>query len=442
MRKSCFLVLGLVFVAAARLPAQDRDTKVRNDRKTFAESTAWIYNDLNAGIRAAKAANKPLFVVLRCIPCEACQEFDDDVARRDPIIRDMLDRYVCVRIVQANTLDLAHFQGDYDQSFAVFLMNPDLTLYGRFGTRSGRPEEEDISLEGLRKAMVEALKLHEAYEAVRPSLAGKQPRPVRFKTPLDYPSLAGKYNDSIDYVANTAKSCLHCHQVRDAERTWYRGNREPLPDEVLYPYPDPEVLGLKMHPDEMATIEEVAPGSIADRAGLEPGDAITTLDGQPLLSIADLQWVLQNTPASARLTATVRRKGKGEETTERMTLDLRDGWRHGDISWRTTTWNLRRLGLGGMALAELTDAERREAGLPDSTMALRAKHVAEFGEHAIAKKAGLKKGDVVIAYDGRTDRMSESQLLAYALQRKLPGDVVAVTVLRDGERKTMSFTLP
>src|SRR5689334_22468897 len=197
------LALGLLLVAVDRLPAQDRDTKVRNDKQAFQGSTDWIYNDLNEGIRAAKAADKPLFVVLRCIPCEACQEFDDDVARRDPIIRDLLDQYVCVRIVQANTLDLTHFQDDFDQSFAVFLMNPDLTLYGRYGTRSERPEEQDISLEGLRKAMAEGLRMHRAYESVKPSLAGKQARPVRYKTPLEYPSLAGKYNGAINYAENT-----------------------------------------------------------------------------------------------------------------------------------------------------------------------------------------------------------------------------------------------
>jgi serine protease Do len=344
MMRTVLLVLGLVIVMAGRLPAQDRDTKVRNDRKTFQESTGWIYNDLNEGIRAAKASGKPLFVVLRCIPCEACQEFDDDVARRDPIIRDMLDRYACVRIVQANALDLTHFQVDFDQSFAVFLMNPDLTLYGRYGTRSERPEEEDISLEGLRKAMAEGLRMHETYETVRPSLAGKQPKPVRFKTPLEYPSLAGKYQTTINYTENTARSCLHCHQIRDAERTYYRANREPIPDEVLYPYPDPAVLGLAMDPAEMATIVRVAPDSPADRAGLRPGDAIETLAGQPLLSVADLQWVLQNTPATARLAATVRREGR----TQSLTLDLPEGWRRrGNIAWRTTTWNLRRIGLGG-----------------------------------------------------------------------------------------------
>jgi serine protease Do len=430
------LSAGLLLVAAGWLPAQDRDTKVRNDRKTFQGSNDWIYNDLDEGIRAARAAGKPLFVVLRCIPCEACQEFDDDVARRDPIIRDMLDQYVCVRIVQANALDLTHFQDDFDQSFAVFLLNPDMTLYGRFGTRSERPEEQDISLEGLRKAMAEGLRIHRAYPAVKPMLAGKQPKPVRFKTPLEYPSLAGKYQATINYNENTARSCLHCHQIRDAERQFYRTSREPIPDEVLFPYPDPGVLGLTMDCDELATISRVDAGSLAERAGLEAGDAIVTLAGQPLLSVADLQWVLQDTPATARLAATVRHDGR----TRDLTLDLPEGWRRrGDISWRTSTWDLRRMGLGGMALVELSDEERRQAKLPAAGMALRAKHVGEFGDHAVAKRAGFRKGDILIAFDGRDDLLSETQLLAYTLQRKLPGDVVAVTILRDGERKTLSF---
>ena len=40
-------------------------------------------------------------------------------------------------------LDLSLFQFDYDQSFAAFLMNADKPIYGRFGTRSGRPDFAD-----------------------------------------------------------------------------------------------------------------------------------------------------------------------------------------------------------------------------------------------------------------------------------------------------------
>jgi len=111
--KTWLLAIGLILVSSPIL-AQDRDTKVRDDRKSFQSSRGWIYNDLGEGVRAAKEAGKPLLVVFRCIPCEACQEFDDDVARRDSTIRDLLDEFVCVRIVQANTIDLTRFQHDFE----------------------------------------------------------------------------------------------------------------------------------------------------------------------------------------------------------------------------------------------------------------------------------------------------------------------------------------
>jgi hypothetical protein len=38
--------------------------------------------------------------------------------------------------------------------------------------------------------------------------------------------------------------------------------------------------------------------------------------------------------------------------------------------------------------------------------------------------------------------MTESDLLAYALQQKRPGEEVPVTVVRDGMRKTLSLALP
>jgi hypothetical protein len=437
MSKRLFL-LSLLTLTASTASGQDRDTKVRNDRKAFLSSKEWIYNDLEEGRRVARESGKPLLVVFRCIPCEACQEFDDDVARRDLIIRDLMDRYVCVRIVQANTMDLTHFQFDFDLSFAAFLMNPDLTIYGRFGTRSGREEAEDISLEGLRKALAAGLKMHAAYETVRPSLAGKQVKPGGYSTPRDFPSLADRYQVKLDYEANTARSCMHCHQIRDAERRVARASDGLIPDKVLFPFPDPAVLGLVTDPKQMATVKQVAPGSPAAQAGLQPGDAIVTLSGQPLLSIADLQWVLHNTPATAELPAEIRRDG----TTRTVTLTLPEGWRHGDISWRVTTWELRRMGFGGMRLDDLTDEQRAERKLPKDVMALQVRHVGEFGEHAIAKKAGFQKGDLLIAFDGREGRMSESEVLAYLLQRKRPGDRVVATVLRGDERKTLTYALP
>jgi hypothetical protein len=434
------LVLVLMSLGADRLLAQaaDRKTKVLNDRKAFEGSKDWIYNDLARGIRIARETHRPLMVVFRCIPCEACQEFDDDVARRDPIIRDLLDEFVCVRIPQANAMDLSHFQFDFDLSFAVFFLDPDLTIYGRFGTRSDRPEAEDLSLEGLRKAMAEALRMHRDAGAVKPALAGKQVKASRFATPRDFPGLSGRYKAELDYEGKVVQSCIHCHQIRDAERRLYRTAGEPFPDGVLYPYPDPEVVGLKLGPREMAKVERVTSGSSAGRDGFRPGDEIVSLAGQPLLSIADVQWVLHNAPTTAKLPARVRRAGELINLT--MTLD--DGWRRGNISWRPTSWQLRQMGLGGMKLDEPKDEERRQAKIPEDRMALKVGHVGEYGEHAIAKRAGIRRGDLVVAFDGNDRRMSESELFDYTLRWKRSGDTATLTVIRDGVRKSFSYVLP
>src|SRR5436190_1326803 len=133
MRAVSILVTSLIGASLALGAPLDRDTKVRNDRTEKLADGYWVYNDLQAGVDAAQKQDKPLLVVLRCIPCEACAGFDEQLSRRDPRIARLLDQFVCVRIVQCNALDLARFQHDYDLSFASFLMHPDGTIYGRFG---------------------------------------------------------------------------------------------------------------------------------------------------------------------------------------------------------------------------------------------------------------------------------------------------------------------
>ena len=66
-------IKGLVIaLMAAALPAdatgQTRDELVRGDRDRWASDDQWYYDDLQEGIAAALEQNKPLMVVLRCIP--------------------------------------------------------------------------------------------------------------------------------------------------------------------------------------------------------------------------------------------------------------------------------------------------------------------------------------------------------------------------------------
>ena len=160
------LTLTCSFTLLGATAAQQREEKVRNDRAKVVKEGFWIYNDLAAGFALAKKNGKPLLVVLRCIPCEACVKLDDDLVDRDPRVRPLLEKYVCVRVVSTNGLDLSLFQYDYDQSFAAFFLNADRTIYGRYGTRSHETEsDQDVSVEGFRRALAAALRLHREYPA-------------------------------------------------------------------------------------------------------------------------------------------------------------------------------------------------------------------------------------------------------------------------------------
>jgi serine protease Do len=360
----------------------------------------------------------------------ACNEFDGQVVRRDSRVNDLLDEFVCVRLIQANAMDLGLFQFDYDLTFAAFFLNADKTIYGRFGSRSdSKDPEKDLSMEGFRKALEGALELHKQYPANAASLRGKTGPAPRFAVPEEYPSLKGKYRPTLDYAGRVAQSCIHCHQVGEAERHIFRSAGQPFPATIFFPWPSPEVIGLSLDPKERARVRAVTNNSPAALAGLRVGDEIVSMKGQPILSIADVQWVLHQSEAPAMIEAQVRR---GRRTVP-LTLSLPKAWREqSDISWRVSTWDLRRIATGGLVLENATVEERRKAGLGQNALGLRVQHVGQYGEHAAAKRAGFQPGDLIVRFDGRESIMTESALIAHVISNKRRGESVPVTVLRNG----------
>ena len=429
-------LLPLLLLACAPA-AQDRATRVRNDRQQVVAHGQWIYDDLERGLAEARQSGKPLVVVLRCIPCEACRGFDEQVAELDPRLRELLERFVRVRIPKANGLDLGLFQQDWDVSFSALFLAADRTVYGRFGSRVTQQDKAgDASVGAFREALEAVLDLHARQAAVRDALAGKRPGAPRHPVPEQYPALA-QYQPQLDWDGKVVQSCIHCHQIRGAEFETWRARKEPIPERTLFAWPEPAVLGLELDPARRARVLRVTDGSAAAQAGFRAGDDLRSLAGQPLVSIADVCWVLETAGESGTLAAQVLRDGKDLA----LQLPLAPGWRaRGDISWRATTWDLRRIVLGGMFLVEATDAERKELGVTADQLALRAQHVGEYGQHATALRAGARKGDFVVAVDGHKERRSESQLIA-ALQRRAPGAKVEFTLRRGKEELTVGFAL-
>jgi serine protease Do len=440
MHRTVLLVLTAWLAFPGLVPAQTREQQLQNDRAKVEADGFWIYNDLPKGYEEAKNTGKPMLVILRCVPCVECVKLDDDLVNKDPRVRPLLDKFVCVRIVSTNGLDLSLFQFDYDQSFAAFLLNADGTIYGRFGTRSHRTSwSDDVSIEGLAKALQGALDLHEQYPKNKADLAGKKGPASDFPSPEKYPQLRDRYGPTLAAEGKVAQSCIHCHMIGDAQRQVHRQRGTPIPEQVLFSYPHPKNFGLILDPKERATVLGVEKNSPAAEAGFAKGDVIRTLSGQPLLSMADVQWVLQQaSPEGASLKAEVQRGERRQE----VTLTLPKGWRQReDLSWRASSWGLRRMGTGGMVLEVLPEEDRKKAELAEQDMALRVKYVAKTGgPHGAADRAGFRTGDVVVAFDDRTDLRCETDVLAHAVSKHKVGDRVPVTVLRDGKKVTL--TLP
>src|SRR5262249_10258858 len=161
-------------------------------------------------------------------------------------------------------------------------------------------------------------------------------------SPEAFPFFQGRFAARLDYAPDhkVVPSCIHCHQVGEAQRHFYRDQGKPIPERLLFPYPNPRVLGLAMDPQQRARGLRATPWSAAGGDGFRAGDELTALAGQPMLSCADIQWVLHHADDTGELPAAIRRDGAAMA----LRLSLPPHWRQqDDIGWRATSWDLRRM---------------------------------------------------------------------------------------------------
>ncbi len=168
---------------------------------------------------------------------------------------------------------------------------------------------------------------------------------------------------------------------------------------------------------EGALVASITPGSPAEKAGLQPGDVIRQVDGQPIVASGDLPaWVGQAQPGQqARLS--VWRQGKPVELTATL----------GDASAKAGSKQARnddeavRKGQLGLSLRPLDPQERREVGA-DGLVIEQAR--------GPAAAAGVQPGDVLLAINGAPAKNIEQVRAAMAKA----GKSVALLIERDGNK--------
>ena len=347
----------------------------------------------------------------------------------DEELQGLLDQFVCVRVVQMHGVDLSRFSFDGSLTWAIFLMNADGTIYGRYGSRSGlqKLSTREISLAGFKKTLGGAVALHARYvkdrEGVGKQLAGKSTGVApTWETPEEIPTLKTNARLNKPFIGQRGQhgGCIHCHMVSTNEIKSLHLAKRPIHDRQFAPYPMPNALGFRMDPAEMATVLRVWPRSVAGRAGLREGDQILRLAGQPILSTADIQWVFHNAGDEAVLEADIAR-GDAQKTTT-VKLGLKRGWRLRLPEWRFINQGLLRQTLG-FNVKVMPPQQARRYGLGGK--------LAMFVDRTtrdLRMKTGLGNRNLIVAIDGKRDRMTLGAFTAYVFRNKSKGDKLVVTI--------------
>ena len=316
-----------------------------------------------------------------------------------------------VRIAQIESADLNLFQFDLDTTFAVFFMNADGQIYGRYGGRDSEDDDSRMSLVGLRYAMEAALKTHEQKASDR-----RLAKPWS-TTPLFLRNLR---------TNRRRRGCVHCHTAKEmviANQTWSR--------ELAYRYPPPDNLGLTFEIDRGDIVKKVGKSSVAEKAGLQTGDRVTLLNRLPVHSFADAQYALDGAPQTGKIGISWIRDGKSMSGT----INLLRGWRKTDIRWRPSMMD--HLGSARLYGDDLPAAERKRYGLLRKQLAFRQRATV----HSQARAAGIRAGDIILGFDDKRLEFNSYEFQRYVRRNYVSGDSVKVNLIRSGKRISLKMKL-
>ncbi len=432
--KPAFLSLFTLLFCAPLQAAQPLLDRL--DDKHARGQKQWIYNDYQKAIAEAKATGKPIFVTFRCVPCKECESFDAEVAGNNQRIKDLAGKqFISLRQVEMKGVDLSQFQFDYDLNWAAMFINADGTVYGRYGTQSAAGPDAYNSVESLEKTMKRVLAVHAKYATYKKYLADKRGKPKPYKSAMEMPGLEVERKKKYQLLTERT-NCIHCHNIHDAENNQLQLSGK-WSNEMLWRYPLPDNIGLKIDPKDGLKISGVVPGSPAAKAGLKAGQSIGYINNQLIFSIADIQWVLHNLPNTATPigihTWTSKRK---------HTLTTQAGWKKTDVSWRGSMWDVKpRL---RVYMPKAKPQELKKLKLPAGQHALRVQWINNNSPEGLAaQKAGLRHGDFIVALGGKPfdETISHRTFNTHVKLNYKSGQKLELTLLRQGERIPLEWPL-
>lgn len=349
------------------------------------------------------------------------------MARDDSDIKRLRDKFVCVRITRMNGINLRRFEFDYDTTWNAFFLDEKLNVYSRYGGRDHGEPEDRIGKESLLQTMREVLAVHA--DRTKPRAESQLPR----VQPIAPGKLVPR---DIPLLRKSHQGCVHCHQVREYQLL-QRNADKTFDRRMLFNWPLPENIGLRFDRKHGHRVEKITAHSAAEKSGLQKGDVVVGVNDVPIRSEYDVRWALGRS-ADKPLTITIRRQlTAGNEVLLKKTVRPAKNWRETELGWRKS---LRSVPMPfGFRGYSLTRSQRRTAGLTPSQLAVRVVSIRNIG---VARNLSLMRKDTIVALGNVSKQRTLEQLQSDIIRKHRPGDVVRLTVIRDGNRILLQGKLP
>ncbi|MDH3592660.1 MAG: PDZ domain-containing protein [Planctomycetota bacterium] len=289
-------------------------------------------------------------------------------------------------------------------------MPSDGTIYHTYAGRDAVNASSHQSQPSMARALDAGLATHERY--------ARAPKPPKARKKVVIEKLPR-------WRREKKLDCYHCHQVYEGEQPGLSG-RDAIPR-----WPDPAQIGIEVERDDQQVIR-----SAAAKTGLKPGDRLLRVGGRDVATFGDVQRALDE--ARGTQLDLVLDGGRA------VKVKLPKGWRQPDpaiFHWRATKWTVSpRPGFGG---PNLTAAQKTKLGLKPDAFAFRVQYLVTWGRHrkrgGNAHRHGIRKGQVILAVNGKSDFQNESHFQAwFSLTRKV-GERMKFEVIEGGKRKTLTF---
>ncbi|MCR9200174.1 MAG: thioredoxin family protein [Planctomycetaceae bacterium] len=433
--------LLLCSVALAEDPAPPRWQKILGPSEghvppAFALRDVVWRKDFAAALKQAKATSKPLLVTWRCLPCEQCAEFDEEILEGSERLDPLLHQFITVRLTNADLLDERYFpyrtHQDLDLSWWAYFLSPDGDLYGVFGGKDEVSENTRISEAAFVNNLRRILDHH--YDPRRPQW--KIDLPTGHASPTSaVPSESNAYRllkakqPWLNKPHEQYGSCIHCHQVADMliNESLEAGDFDVK--QLTGRWPLPENVGILLDRDDGLLVSKVTAGSPAQAAGVQPGDRLGMAGGVRLFGQADFRGVLHRAGYGDDTIALAWKRG---DQILAGNLEVKPGWRETNSSWRKSVYD----GVYGPTMGFFP--LRGPAAGKGKGLSIRP-----FMGPQAAKKpvfaTGLRPGMEIVAIDGMTKDLPTRELITWFRLNHTAGDVVTYRI-RDGRK--FRFTLP